>query len=144
MKPGRIDPMSIDRNSAFVSKYAPKKLDDVVFADFAVEQEIQRYVAREDMRPLILYGPNGTGKTTIAKLIPQEFTSGSDVYELDPLLAAIEPKVKKHFLYNLQCRSLMGTKTYILDEFDLMPKAFVRTIKLARWIHRSSATPELM
>ena len=55
--------------NSFVAKYAPKQLSEVVFADAVVEQEIRRYIERDDMRPIILYGPNGTGKTTVIKLI---------------------------------------------------------------------------
>jgi len=123
--------MSNRSNGSFVHKYAPKKLDDVVFADIAVEQEIHSYVSIEDMRPLILYGPNGTGKSSVAKLIPAEFISATDLCELNPFVVSIEPKTRRYFLQKLQLISLFDTRTYIMDEIDLLPKSLIETLKLA-------------
>lgn len=117
-------------NGSFVHKYAPKKLRDIVFADIAVEHEIHSYVSREDMRPIILYGPNGTGKSSVAKLIPGEFGEGI-VHEINPLVVSIEPGIRKIFLQSLQLVDVFGTKTYIFDEIDLLPKSLVQTLKLA-------------
>ncbi len=57
-------------NGAFTQKYAPQKLADVVFSDPFAELQIQQYVNGLTLKPLLLYGPYGTGKSTIAKLLP--------------------------------------------------------------------------
>ena len=52
-------------------KYRPKNISEFVFANAEVERQVKRYANGKTIRPLILYGPNGTGKTTIADLIPK-------------------------------------------------------------------------
>jgi replication-associated recombination protein RarA len=53
-------------------KYRPRKIEEFVFGDPYVEQQIKRYTDGKTTRPLILYGPNGTGKTLLADIIPME------------------------------------------------------------------------
>jgi replication-associated recombination protein RarA len=53
-------------------KYRPKNISEFVFANAQVERQVKRYVTGKTVRPLVLYGPNGTGKSTLADLIPKE------------------------------------------------------------------------
>ena len=52
-------------------KYAPTSLDTFVYANPHLKIQIERYVNGNSMTPLILFGKNGTGKSTLAKLIPE-------------------------------------------------------------------------
>lgn len=52
-------------------KYRPKTIEDFVFADDNLERKINRYVLGLNCRPLVLYGKYGTGKSTLADLIPK-------------------------------------------------------------------------
>ena len=52
-------------------KYRPETIDDFVFASEKLERQIKRYVEGKSTRPLILYGPCGTGKSTLAEVIPK-------------------------------------------------------------------------
>jgi replication-associated recombination protein RarA len=52
-------------------KHRPKHIDDFVFPTDNVEKRIRSYVKGETVRPLVMYGKNGTGKSTLATLIPQ-------------------------------------------------------------------------
>ena len=125
--------MNTGLDNSFVEKYAPKQLSEVVFADANVEEAIQRYASKEDMRPLILYGPNGTGKTTIARLLAEKilgYIEGFNILELDPFLLEGEAKTRSTIYHHVSLRGLEGDlKILILDEFDQFHKPVVRSIK---------------
>lgn len=53
-------------------KHRPKNLSEFVFANDQVERQVKRYASGKTQRPLVLHGPNGTGKSTLADLIPKE------------------------------------------------------------------------
>jgi DNA polymerase III delta prime subunit len=126
--------MNTNPNSAFVAKYAPRDLSEVVFADVHVEESIQHYVARGDMRPLILYGPCGTGKSTIARLLSRKLVPDRiDIYEYNSLLSETDPKIGKYILEGVRYGGFgkSGIKVYILDEFESFRPALVRNLKCA-------------
>ncbi len=52
-------------------KYRPKNISEFVFANEQVARQVKRYAEGKALRPLVLYGPNGTGKSTLADLIPK-------------------------------------------------------------------------
>lgn len=52
-------------------KYRPQQIEDFVFANEKLARQIKRYTNGQSLRPLVLYGPNGTGKSTLADLIPK-------------------------------------------------------------------------
>jgi DNA polymerase III delta prime subunit len=56
----------------FEYKYAPRVLDEVIISDSDVRYQLDSYIRGENIKPLILHGSYGTGKTTIAKLLPNE------------------------------------------------------------------------
>lgn len=53
-----------------IRKYRPTTLNDFVFPNEKVKREIYRYVDGKTSLPLVLHGPYGTGKSTLAELIP--------------------------------------------------------------------------
>jgi replication-associated recombination protein RarA len=53
-------------------KYRPKNISEFVFANDQVARQVSRYAMGKTVRPLVLHGPNGTGKSTLAELIPKE------------------------------------------------------------------------
>jgi DNA polymerase III delta prime subunit len=52
-------------------KYSPKYLGDIIFPNDYVKKVVTAYASGEVTRPLILCGRNGTGKSLLARLIPQ-------------------------------------------------------------------------
>ena len=64
-------------------KYAPKNLDEVLYPSSAVERRIKAYASKDLEGHIMLHGPNGTSKTTIANLLP---------YAIDGQYAVIEDK----------------------------------------------------
>ena len=75
---------SILVNFAFEYIYAPKRLSDVVLPDDYAKETLQTYVQGFTLKPLLLYGPYGTGKTTIAELLPYAIVP--DLQSFDVLL----------------------------------------------------------
>ena len=55
-------------HSLLVEKYRPDKLENFV-GNENIEKSISKYLEQNDIQNLIFYGPAGTGKTTLAKLI---------------------------------------------------------------------------
>ena len=55
-------------NSLWVEKYRSQKLEDYVGNDH-LKDVMAKYIASNDMNNMIFYGPAGTGKTTLAKLL---------------------------------------------------------------------------
>ena len=51
-------------------KYAPQNLNEVLYPSVAVERRIMAYATKQLEGHILLWGPNGTSKTTIANLLP--------------------------------------------------------------------------
>ena len=51
-----------------VEKYRPTNIDNYV-GNKSIKKSISNYISQNDIQNLIFYGPAGTGKTTLAKLI---------------------------------------------------------------------------
>ena len=60
--------MNIKEHSLLVEKYRSKNLSEYVGNDH-IKKQIQKYLEQDDIQNFIFYGPAGTGKTTLAKLI---------------------------------------------------------------------------
>ena len=58
--------------SLWVEKYRPKTINDVVFSEGQTD-DFKRYVATGEIPHLLLYGPPGGGKTTIALILASKF-----------------------------------------------------------------------
>jgi hypothetical protein len=55
---------------SYVIKFDPKSLQDYVYPTTQVKKVVDRYVRGKDLRPLILHGTNGVGKSCLARLLP--------------------------------------------------------------------------
>jgi replication-associated recombination protein RarA len=102
-------------------KYAPKTLDDVVFCDAATKMRVKAYASGELSGHVILHGPNGTGKSTVAKLLPIAISGEHAVIEeksLDELLAMKD--LKSYLKQAAQTTEIMySSKHYLVyDEAD--------------------------
>lgn len=53
----------------FANKYAPKKLSQYIFEDDSTRDIVKQYVSKKRDGNIILHGPFGTGKTTLARII---------------------------------------------------------------------------
>ena len=55
-------------HSLLVERYRPTKLENYV-GNENIKKSISKYLEQNDIQNLIFYGPSGTGKTTLAKII---------------------------------------------------------------------------
>ena len=105
----------------FVEKYRPHNLNNFI-GDSTVRDKVQEYITEGTLQNLLLFGPAGTGKTSLAKLIVEQleadhlYINASDERGIDTIRDKIVP-----FASSI---GFNGLKIIILDESDyLTPQA---------------------
>ncbi len=104
-------------HTLLVEKYRSKTLDEYV-GNENIKRSIQQYLSQNDIQNLIFYGPAGTGKTTLAKLIVNSlncdytYINASDERGID----TIREKVSGF----ASAASFKPLKVIILDEADFL------------------------
>lgn len=102
-------------------KYAPKNLDEVIFPSTAVQRRITGYATGQLSGHIMLHGPNGTGKTTVANLLVNELGNGHphvDRCDADELLA--KPDLKLYLKQAAAFAAMTESEKLflVLNEFD--------------------------
>ena len=109
--------MENTENSLLVEKYRPTKLENFV-GNEKIKKSIARYLEQNDIQNFIFYGPAGTGKTTLAKLIVNNlecdyvYINASDERGIE----TIRDKVSSF----ASVASFKPLKVVILDEADFL------------------------
>jgi DNA polymerase III delta prime subunit len=110
----------------FRQKYAPTSLANVVFEDANVAKTIGEYANGMRSGGLLLHGPNGTGKSTIALLMAQKSLSDNSVDDcwlsiVHANADDIEKKIEGMFT-NARWQELGGSTVPIgiVEEADLL------------------------
>ena len=110
----------------FVEKYRPRYLDDFV-GDNTIRTKIQEYLDTGKLQNLLLFGPAGTGKTSLAKLIVAQlgadhlYINASDERGIDTIRDKIIPFASS--------RGFNGLKVVILDESDYLTAQAQATLR---------------
>lgn len=105
----------------WVEKYAPKSLGDVLGntkLKAQIETWAKKWVRGEEQPPLLLVGPPGVGKTTMAHLVGDEYFS--ETIEVNASDKRSYDIIKKTVGESAQTQSLFqdGKKLIIIDEVD--------------------------
>jgi len=115
-------------HSLLVEKYRPTNIDNYL-GNESIKNTIKSYISQNDIQNLLFYGPAGTGKTTLAKLIAKNidcdllYINASDERGIE----TIRDKVSG-FASTMSFKSI---KIVILDEADfltIMAQASLRNV----------------
>ena len=104
-------------HTLLVERYRPTKLENYVGNEH-IKKSISQYLEQQDIQNLIFYGPSGTGKTTLAKLIVKNlncdhlYINASDERGIE----TIRDKVSGF----ASTASFKPLKVVILDEADFL------------------------
>lgn len=107
----------------WTEKYRPRTIDDYVFVDDHVREQVTHWIKTRSIPNLLFYGPAGTGKTTLAKIIVNEL----DIDSLDVMMSNGSKEGRKiewvDKLINF-CQTMPMTigsfKVVIIDEADYL------------------------
>lgn len=106
-------------------KYAPNKLDEVIYPNLGVERRINGYASKQLVGHIILHGPNGTGKTALANLLAKEIGNQTPDIEQKDNEELLSIRDLKKYLRQTSTYSAMTTSEkyfLILNEFNYSKK----------------------
>ena len=106
-------------------KYSPTNLSEVIYPNAAVQWRIQGYATGQLQGHIILHGPNGTGKTTLANLLVQAIGGEDAVVETNEHEELLDKRDIRGYLRQAASMArLTSSQKYfiLLNEFDSAKK----------------------
>jgi DNA polymerase III delta prime subunit len=112
-------------------KYAPQTLAEVVYPNAEVETLVKGFAGKQLEGNVLLYGPNGTGKTTVARLLPKAIDGSNAEVEYKHISELLKMDADElfTFFHNSIYKAEMsgGTKYFIVaEELDAVKGDFAR------------------
>lgn len=118
------------REDLFTEIYRPKKLDECIGLE-ELKKDFKEYIKKKDIPPMIIAGPAGIGKTSIALILAREVCGMGNTLILDASVennvAVMRGKVKEHFQTYGSFTNVI--KIVIFDEADNMSKKAQQTLR---------------
>lgn len=109
------------KNKLWVECYRPKTVEDYVFVDEKHKQQVLDWIKQESIPNLILSGEAGVGKTSLAKLLINEFEINDyDVLEVNASRDNGVDLIREKVLGFVQTVPFSKFKVVLLDEADYL------------------------
>ncbi|MEW6722983.1 MAG: replication factor C large subunit [Candidatus Micrarchaeota archaeon] len=106
----------------YTVKYSPKKLNDIIGNQEKIEhirQWMLQWLAGKQRKPLLLWGPPGTGKTSIAYALRDEYDL--DLVEMNASELRNKARVERVLGHSALAGSLFGRgKLILIDDADVL------------------------
>lgn len=127
----------------FEELFAPKTINDIVFPNVNARQLIDSIITNARPFPIkqgkcgiLLYGVNGTGKSSLAKLLPDAIEQARSGYKANEIYKYVEPgnnglKMLTSIINTAQLLPLGTNHYFVLDEVDRMNKEAMQILKSA-------------